>query len=77
MDKSDVCALLAAIAGVLNSLKLLQVKPSKEELESVVMRAFLEGRFDHRKGMTTYEVNGGVWEDCREVKIRLRLRGAS
>lgn len=56
MDKREMCALLDTLAGVLNSLKLLKIKTSHEELESVVMRAFLEGHLDHRKGMTTYEV---------------------
>lgn len=56
MDKHEVCALLATLADVLNSLKLLEVKTSHEELDSVVMRAFLESHLDYRKGMTTYEV---------------------
>lgn len=58
MDKDEICALLATLGRVLNSLKLLKVKTSFEELESIVMRAFLEGHLDHRKGMTTYEVTG-------------------
>lgn len=57
MDKAQIWALLTSVANVLNSLKLLKVGASSEELESVVMRAFLEGRLDHRMGMTTYEVN--------------------
>lgn len=56
MDKDEICALLATLAGVLNSLKLLKVTTSHEEVESVVMRAFLEGHLDYRKGMTTFEV---------------------
>lgn len=51
-----MCSLLATLADVLTSLKLLKVKTSHEELESVVMRAFLESHLDYRKGMTTYEV---------------------
>lgn len=58
MDKDEICTLLATLAGVLNSLKLLEVKTSGEELESIVMRAFLEAHLDYRKGMTTYEVTG-------------------
>lgn len=56
MDKDEICALLATLGRVLNSLKLLEVKTSSEELESIVMRAFLESHLDYRKGMTTYEV---------------------
>lgn len=58
MDKDEICALLATLGRVLNSLKLLEVKTSDEELESIVMRAFLEAHLDYRKGMTTYEVKG-------------------
>lgn len=58
MDKDELCTLLATLAGVLNSLKLLEVRTSGEELESIVMRAFLEAHLDYRKGMTTYEVTG-------------------
>ena len=58
MDKDEICTLLATLGRVLNSLKLLQVKTSAEELESIVMRAFLEAHLDYRKGMTTYEVTG-------------------
>lgn len=58
LDKDEICTLLATLGRVLNSLKLLQVKTSAEELESIVMRAFLEAHLDYRKGMTTYEVTG-------------------
>ena len=58
LDKDEICTLLATLGRVLNSLKLLQVKASAEELESIVMRAFLEAHLDYRKGMTTYEVTG-------------------
>ena len=49
--------MLATLASVLNNLKLLKVKTSQEELESLVTRAFLEGNLDYRKGMTNYEVS--------------------
>lgn len=55
-----MCSLLGAIADVLHSLRLLNVKTSNEEVESMVMRSFLEGRLDPRKGMTTYEVTYNV-----------------
>lgn len=58
MDKDEICSLLATLGRVLNSLKMLEVKTSGEELESIVMRAFLEAQLDYRKGMTTYEVTG-------------------
>lgn len=56
MDYEQICVMLAALASVLNSLKLLRETTSREELESIVTRAFLEGNLDHRKGMTNYEV---------------------
>lgn len=56
MGKAEICTLLGVVAGVLSCLKLLDTNASSEELESMVMRAFLEGHLDHRKGMTTYEV---------------------
>lgn len=56
MDKGEICAMLATLARVLNSLKLLRIKTSHEELESLVTRAFLEGNLDYCKGMTTFEV---------------------
>lgn len=59
MDKEEICTMLATLAGVLDSLKLLRVKTSQEELESLVTRAFLEGSLDYRKGMTSYEVTTG------------------
>ncbi len=62
MDKEEICAMLGTLAGVLNNLKLLRVKTSQEELESLVTRAFLEGNLDYRKGMTNYEVNTGCTE---------------
>lgn len=66
MDKAAICALLGVVAGVLSCLKLLNTNTSSEELESVVMRAFLEGHLDHRKGMTIYEVNA-VCSDVDET----------
>lgn len=56
MDKEEICTMLATLASVLNNLKLLRVRTSQEELESLVTRAFLEGNLDYRKGMTIYEV---------------------
>lgn len=56
MDKEEICTMLATLASVLDSLKLLRVRTSQEELESIVTRAFLEGNLDYRKGMTNYEV---------------------
>eukprot|EP00752_Nemacystus_decipiens_P011884 g10537.t2 len=56
MDKEEICTMLATLARVLDSLKLLRVKTSQEELESLVTRAFLEGNLDYRRGMTNYEV---------------------
>lgn len=60
MDKEEICTMLATLASVLNSLKLLRVRTSQEELESLVTRAFLEGNLDYRKGMTIYEVIMGL-----------------
>ena len=48
--------MLATLASVLDNLKLLRVKTSQEEVESLVTRAFLEGNLDYRKGMTNFEV---------------------
>lgn len=59
MDKKAICILLATLADVLHKLKLLKVMPPHEEVESVVMRAFLENRLDYREVMTTYEVRDG------------------
>eukprot|EP00903_Cladosiphon_okamuranus_P019664 g18076.t2 len=56
MGKEEICTMLATLASVLDSLKLLRVRTSQEELESLVTRAFLEGNLDYRKGMTNYEV---------------------
>lgn len=61
MDKEEICAMLGTLASVFNNLKLLRVKTSQEELESLVTRAFLESNLDFRKGMTNYEVS-----DCRD-----------
>lgn len=55
-----MCSLLGATADVLHSLKLLNVKASREQVESMVMRSFLESRLDHRRGMTIYEVTYNV-----------------
>ncbi|CAM9096355.1 unnamed protein product, partial [Hapterophycus canaliculatus] len=60
MGKEEICAMLATLARVLNSLKLLRVSTSQEELESLITRAFLEGNLDFRTGMTNYEVNSRV-----------------
>ncbi|CAM9977150.1 unnamed protein product [Scytosiphon promiscuus] len=57
MDKEEMCAMLATLAHVLNSLKMLKITTSHEELVSLVTRAFLEGNLDYRKGMTNYEVD--------------------
>lgn len=59
LAKREICILLASLADVLHKLKLLKVTPSHEEVESVVIRAFLEKRLDYREGMTTYEVPEG------------------
>lgn len=56
LDKKEICILLATLADVLHKLKILKVTPSHEEVESVVIRAFLEKRLGYREGMTTYEV---------------------
>lgn len=72
MDKEEICAMLGTLASVLNNLKLLRVKTSQEELESLVTRAFLEGNLDYRKGMTTYEVITG----CRERYVILGLHSS-
>lgn len=56
MNKQEMSELLATVARVLSSLKLLNIKTTDEELDSVVMRAFLESRLDDSKGMTAFEV---------------------
>ncbi|CAM9104826.1 unnamed protein product [Discosporangium mesarthrocarpum] len=56
LDKEEICALLQTLSNVLNNLKLIEIHPTLEEIESVVLRAFLQAQLDPRKGMTLYEV---------------------
>ncbi|CAM9295176.1 unnamed protein product [Chrysoparadoxa australica] len=56
MDKDELCVLLETLARVLTSLGMLDLTTDSEEIESAVVRAFLDARIDQKEGMTTYEV---------------------
>ncbi|CBJ26303.1 Hypothetical leucine rich repeat protein [Ectocarpus siliculosus] len=75
MDYEEICVMLATLASVLNSLKLLRETTSREELESIVTRAFLEGNLDHRKGMTNYEVHDQTWTCTLALQVKTWMAG--
>lgn len=56
MTEGRIHALLSTVAHVLKSLRLLETSVSSEEVESIVIRAFLESGHGGRRTMTTHEV---------------------
>lgn len=55
MNKRGIYALLTVLTHVLNSLGLTEVETTSEEVESVMLRAFLESSGEDQN-LTSYEV---------------------